>query len=173
MKYWVLTGFLVVAYLLQQSVAPTYLAFNGITPDILLVLVVSYGLLFGWEVGLAAGVIGGLLTDLTAGRFIGLHILSLGLVGLIAGLVEEKVFKDNFLLAPIGGFLGSVVSQTVVMGCLWFYGWQVSFAGSLRTTILPGAVYDMLLAILVYGRIYKYYLYLRPDPRGTIVLRRY
>lgn len=167
-----LAGLVVLAFLLQ-SVVSVYLALGGITPDFLLVVVVTFGLLFGWEVGLGAGVLGGLLIDLTAGRFIGLHVLSLGTVGLVAGLVEEKVFKDNVLLAPTGGLVGSIVSYTIIPACLWLYGWQVPFLESFRTNILPAALYNMVLAGLVYGRIYKYYLYLRPDPRGTIVLRRH
>jgi rod shape-determining protein MreD len=171
-RYTVLTGILVLAYLLQ-SVVSSYLAIGGITPDFLLVVVVTYGLLFGWEVGLSAGVFGGLLIDLTAGRFIGLHVLSLGVVGVFAGLAEDKIFKDNMLLAPVGGFMGSVASQTIVVFCLWLFGWRVPVLGALRTTILPAALYDMFLAALLYGRIYRYYLYLRPDPRGTIVIRRH
>lgn len=172
MRYWFLAGIVLVAFLLQ-SVVSTYLSVFGITPDFLLVVVVTYGLLFGWEVGLAAGALGGLLIDLTASRFIGLHVFSLGTVGLIAGLVEEKVFKENILLAPTGGFFGTVLSQVIVLGCLWLYGWQVSLVESLRGTVLPAALYNMVLALLVYDRIYKYYLFLRPDPRGTITLRRY
>jgi rod shape-determining protein MreD len=83
----VLTGLLILAFLMQ-SVVSTYLSISGITPDFLLAIVVSYGLLFGWEVGLAGGVIGGLLIDLIAGRYIGLHVLAYGTVGVVAGLVE-------------------------------------------------------------------------------------
>lgn len=172
MRYWVLTGLLIVAFLLQ-SVVSNYLAISGITPDFLLAIVVTYGLLFGWEVGLAGGVIGGLLIDLIAGRFIGLHVLTYGVVGLVAGMVEGRVFKDNILLAPIGGLTGSIVSQTIIVFCFWFFGLELSPIGVLRSTMLPAALYDMVLTILVYGRIYKYYLYLRPDPRGTIVIRRH
>lgn len=171
MRYWVLTGILVLAFLLQ-SVVSAYLAIQGITPNFLLVVVVSYGLLFGWPVGLGAGVLGGLLLDLTAGRFIGLHVLSLGVVGLAAGLTEERVFKDNLLLAPVSGLAGSIASQLIIWLCLWLYGWQVPLLPTLRTTIFPSALYDMILAIVIYGQIYRHYLYLRPDPRGTIVLRR-
>ncbi|HLN61283.1 MAG TPA: rod shape-determining protein MreD [Symbiobacteriaceae bacterium] len=172
MRYWVLTGVLILAFLLQ-SVVSSYLAIGGITPDFLLAVVVTYGLLFGWEVGLVGGVVGGLLIDLIAGRFIGLHVLSYGLVGLVAGLAEARVFKDNILLAPVGGLAGSIVSQTITVLCFWLYGLEVAPLGVLRSTILPAALYDMILTILVYGRIYRYYLYLRPDPRGTIVIRRH
>lgn len=171
MRYWWLTLILVVAYLLQ-SVVSNYLSLGGVTPDFLLAFVATYGLLFGWNIGLGAGVLGGLLLDLSAGRFIGVHVLSLGVVGLVTGLVETRIFKENVFLAPTGGFIGSVINQVIVMACLWLFGWQVSLFESLRSTILPAAVYDMVLTMLVYGRVYKYYRYLRPDPRGTIVLRR-
>lgn len=170
MRYWVLTGIVVLGYLLQ-SVVSTYLAVGQVMPDFLLAVVVPYGLLFGWPLGLGAGVVGGLLIDLTTGRFIGIHVLSLGLAGLVAGLVEDKVFKDNLLLAPIAGFVGSLLSQGVQLFCQWLYGWEIP-AGVLRTTMLPASVYAMLLTLLAYRQIYRYYLVLRPDPRGTIVLRR-
>ncbi|HEY3368166.1 MAG TPA: rod shape-determining protein MreD [Symbiobacteriaceae bacterium] len=172
MRYWVLTGIVVLAFLLQ-SVVSHYVAIQGIAPNFLLVIILTYGLLFGWPIGLGAGVLGGLLLDLTAGRFIGLHVLSLASVGLVAGLVEERVFKDNFLLAPVSGLVGSIASQLIVLVCLWLYGWQVPLWQTLRSTVFPAALYDMMLAILIYGRIYRYYLYLKPDPRGTIVLRRH
>jgi len=167
----VLTGILVSAYLLQSIVA-IYLSIGHITPDIVLIVVLSYGLLFGWEAGLVAGVVGGLLVDLTFSRYIGLHVLSMSLIGFVAGMVEEKVFKDNLLLAPIAGFFGSLANHLILMLVLALYGWQFNFVESLRTTIVPSALYDMVIAVVVYGRIHKYYLYLRPDPRGTIVLRR-
>jgi len=171
LRYWVLTALLTLAFLIQ-SVVSHYLAIFGVTPDLLQVVVVSYGLLFGWEVGIGAGVLGGLLLDLTAGRFIGLHVLSLGAVGLVAGLVEEKVFKDNVLLGPTAGFVGSLLNQIIILLCLTFFGWRVPLVESFRYMILPEALYDMVLATLVYSQLYKYYRYLRPDPRGTIVLRR-
>lgn len=172
MRYWVLAGLLVLAFLLQ-SVVVSYFSFAGVLPDLVMVMVLSYGLLFGWEVGLGAGILGGLLLDLTTARYVGLHVLTLGLVGLVSGVVEEKVFKDNILLAPTAGFVASVANQSIVFVALWVFGWKFSMVETLRYTILPAALYDMILAALVYGQIYKYYLYLKPDPRGTIVIRRH
>lgn len=172
MRYWVLAGILLLAFLVQSVLGP-FLAIRGISPNIVLVVIVAYGLLFGWQVGLAGGVVGGLLLDLTASTYVGIHVLALGTVGLLVGLAEERVFKDNVLLAAVGGLVGSLISQTVVMIVLWVFGRQFSLLGSLRDTFLPAAFYDMLLCTLIYHRIYKYYRYLRPDPRGTIVLRRH
>lgn len=170
MRYYVLAGVLLLAFLVQ-SVLGGFLAIRGIAPNVVLVVVVVYGLLFGWEMGIAAGVLGGLLLDLTTSQLIGSHVLALAAVGLMVGLVEEGVFKDNLLLPLIGGFLGSLVGQIVLVGCIWLF--RRSFPlGDLRAALLPTALYDVILCVLVYTRIYKYYRYLRPDPRGTIILRR-
>lgn len=171
MRYWVLVGLVILVFLLQ-SVVSSYLAIGGISPDLVLVVVLTFGLLFGWEVGLGAGILGGLLIDLNAGRIIGLHVLSLGSVGLATGMMEEKVFKENFLLAPTAGLIGSIVAKSIALAVLWLFGWQGQFFESFHNAILPAALYNMVLATLVYGQVYKYYLYLRPDPRGTIIVRR-
>ncbi len=170
MRYWALSVILVVTFLVQ-SVVSDYLAIQGITPNLLLVMVVCYGLLFGWQVGLGAGAIGGLLLDLTVGRFIGLHVLSLGAVGFGVGLVEERIFKDNLLLAPAVCLIGSLAHQTIIMLIYLMFGRPVM--GSFQSTILPAALYDMVLSVFVYARLYRHYLYLRPDPRGTIEIRRH
>lgn len=171
MRYWALTGILVLSYLLQSVVA-AYLAIGEVAPDFVLVVVVCYGLLFGKEIGLGAGVIGGLLLDLTTGRFIGMHVLSLGLTGLVVGMMEDKVFKDNFLLTSLVGLGGSVLCQAVQILCQLIYGWEVP-AGVVRTTVLPSAVYAMVLTLIIYRPMFRHYAYLKPDPRGTVELHRH
>jgi len=170
MRYWALTAILLVAYLVQSVLGP-FLAIAGVVPNVVLVVVVSYGLLFGWRIGLGMGFLGGLLIDLTIGQLIGSHALALGLVGLTGGLVEERVFKDNVLLAVLGGIVGSLIGQVVMLLCIWLFGRSVSLV-EFRSTLLPSLIYDTLLCILVYRQIFKLYAYLRPDPRGTIILRR-
>jgi rod shape-determining protein MreD len=170
-RYWAVTGILLLAFLLQ-SVVSNYLAIQGIAPNFLVATAATYGLLFGWEVGLAGGMAGGLLLDLMSGNLVGLHVLSYGVVGLLAGLVEPRVFKENMLLGPVAGLVLSIVSQTIEVTCRWLFGAAVSPWDSLRFTLLPAALYDMVITALVYSRIYKHYQYLKPDPRGTIVLWR-
>lgn len=164
-----LAGVLLVSFLVQ-SVLAHFLAINGIVPNVVLVVVVAYGLLFGPEVGLGAGLIGGLLLDLVFSQYVGLRLLALGTVGLGMGLVEERVFKDNLLLGSMGGLAGSFVGQSIVLVVLWIFGRLITI-DEFRT-LVQAAVYDLFLCTLVYRSLYKNYRYLRPDPRGTIVLRR-
>ncbi|MFZ5824259.1 MAG: rod shape-determining protein MreD [Bacillota bacterium] len=169
MRYWVLAGILLLAFLVQ-SVLGHFLAINQIAPNVVLVVVIAYGLLFGPEVGLIAGLLGGLLLDLTFSHYVGLRLLALGSVGLAIGMVEERVFKDNLLLGSIGGLAGSVTGQSIVLIILWIFGRMITL-DEVRTLGLA-ALYDMVLCTIIYRALYRNYRYLRPDPRGTIVLRR-
>lgn len=171
MRYWILAAIGLVGFLLE-SVLGAYLAIGGARPSPLLEITVALGMLFGWRIGLGTGIIGGLLLDLTAGRLIGLHLLSLGLVGLLVGLLEEKVFKENWFLAGLVGAGGSILAHIVNYICLAALGWRVDPIPTLVGAILPSALYNGLLTMLIYSQIYRYYQYLRPNPRGTIVLRR-
>ncbi len=170
MRYWVLTGIVLAAYLVQSVLGP-YLAIAGVVPDVVLAVAVACGLLFGWQVGLAVGFGGGLLIDLTIGQLIGSHALAGGLVGFVAGLVEERVFKDNLLLPLAGGVVGSLLGQTVVLVCLLIFGRSISLA-EFGSKLLPSVIYDTVLCMLVYWRIFRLYGFIKPDPRGIIVLRR-
>jgi rod shape-determining protein MreD len=171
MRYWALSVIGLVAYLIQ-SVLGEYVMVAGVAPSPLLDVTVAFGLLFGWRVGLGAGIFGGLLLDLTAGRFIGLHLVSIGVVGLLVGLLEELIFKDNLLLAGIIGFLGSGLANGLSYAFLALLGWRVDPIHTLTSAILPAAIYNGVLTLLIYSQLYRHYQYLRPNPRGTIVLRR-
>lgn len=171
MRYWLLAIIGLVGFLIQ-SVLGSYLAIGGAVPSPLLVITLALALLFGWKVGLGTGLIGGLLLDLSAGRLIGLNLLSLGIVGFLVGLLEDKVFKESWLLAGLVGLGGSVLAHTLNYLCLALLGWRFDPLQTLLGAVLPSAVYNSLLAMLVYSQLYRYYQYLRPNTRGTIVLRR-
>lgn len=167
MRYWALLGILGLAFLAETTVAG-FLSIVGVTPNLLLGTVVSLGLLFGPEVGLLAGALAGLLLDVEFGRYVGLHILTLGIPGLLVGQAEQRVIKENLFLPLVVGLLASLLSQWLTVAIMAFFGWRIPLLDALTGAILPGALYDAAVTVLVYGQIYRWYRYLRPDPRGAI-----
>jgi len=67
----------------------------GAKPDILLALVVFVGLFFGSGAGLEAGIAAGLGKDIFAFDYFGANAFLLGLVGVIAGAVNTKIFRES------------------------------------------------------------------------------
>lgn len=155
MKHWFLMGFLLVCSLVLQATAFNYLAVAGVKPDLLLIIVVLYGLLYGKKAG-AMGFAYGLVEDLLVGRFIGFNAISKGLMGLLIGLLEPKLFKDHILVPVIVLLVGTFVYGAIsffigmVVGMYSLFEYEVY----MRIIILQ-SVYNACLAPFLYGRYYK------------------
>lgn len=140
---------LFVAMLLQAGLAP-YLAVGEVVPNFLLLVVVTIALATGPNEGAALGFTAGLAFDLLGTVAVGPMALVLTLAGYTAGMLHEAMFAEGWLL-PLTVLaltaLGSEVAYGLVLDLL---GTDVGFWSALVTKMLPGAVYNTVLALLVY-----------------------
>lgn len=162
MRYWALAGILLIAFVLQTTLAHA-MGISGVAPDLLLCVVVSFGLLFGWEVGAISGAVAGLLFDLQWMRYIGLHALALGVVGMVAGLSERHVFKENLLLPVLAGAVGNLIAKSI--GLLLLLAFAKPIWVVYQQSLLISTVYNAVLCLIIYRWIYRRYEYLRPSVR--------
>lgn len=142
-------GALAVATLLQASLAP-YLAIAGVVPNFILLVVVTLALVEGPVAGCTVGFVGGLIFDLLGTGPVGPMALVLCITGYLAGLLHENMFAEGWLL-PITVFgiaaLGSEIAYGLILSVLGAGGGF--FVGFIRN-MLPAAVYNTALALLVY-----------------------
>ena len=73
-------AFMLLLYVGQSSLLP-FIAFHGVSADLLLLLVVSVAFLRGAKVGALVGFLAGLLQDLATGTFFGVDIFAKMLIG--------------------------------------------------------------------------------------------
>jgi len=157
-----------VATLLQAGLAP-YLAIGGVTPNFLLLVVVTLALVTGPTEGAAAGFAAGLIFDLLGTGPVGPGALVLCITGYVAGLMHEQMFAEGWLLplTVLGlASLGAEMAYALMLGLLGAGGG--SFLTVLFTKILPAAVYNTALALLVYPWLARF---LRRD-RAMTTFRR-
>lgn len=140
---------LLVATLLQVGVAP-YVAIGGVTPNFLLIAVVTIALAAGPNEGVVAGFAGGLLFDLLSTSALGPMTLVLTVTGYMAGLLHEQLFAEGWLLPLTVLGIASLISETAYALLLALVGVPVPFWSALFTKVLPGAAYDTALALLIY-----------------------
>lgn len=95
--------------------------------------------------GAAIGLITGLLEGSFAGRYIGSFLVSRTLVGFLAGVLEERVFRDNLLFALFMVFSGSLLIE----GCFFLFAPRPHVVAWAVRTLLS-AVYNTLLALPLY-----------------------
>jgi len=152
---------IVVATILQIGLAP-YLSIGGVTPNFLLLVVVTLALTSGPTEGAIAGFAAGLLFDLLSTGPVGPMVLVLSATGYFAGLLHEQMFAEGWLL-PITVFAIAALSAEVAYGLLLgLLGEGGAFWRAFVTKMLPGAVYNTALALLVYPWLARFLRHERP-----------
>jgi rod shape-determining protein MreD len=152
---------LFVATLLQAGLAP-YLAIGGVVPNFMLLVVVTLALVEGPGAGAAVGFTAGLIFELLGTGPVGPMILVLTLTGYFAGLMHEQLFAEGWLL-PLTvlaiASLGAEVAYGLILNLLGAGGpFLVTFA----TKMLPGALYNIALALMIYPWLARFLRVDRP-----------
>jgi rod shape-determining protein MreD len=145
---------LITAIVLQIAIAPQIAVF-GVVPNLVFLVVVTLALVEGPVAGCAAGFAGGLLFDLLGSSVVGPYALVFCVVGYLAGLLEANLFAESWLLPVTVVFvagLGSEISYGVIMAVL---DAGQPFGGAFLRIMLPGAVYNTVLVVLLYPLLAK------------------
>ncbi len=82
--------------ILQTTVVPL-IAINGVTPDLIMILLVFYSMRLGQMYGTVLGFFYGFLFDLITGTLLGSTMLAKTLAGFIAGYFSNENKVDNYL----------------------------------------------------------------------------
>ena len=152
---------LLVATVLQAGLAP-YLAIAGVTPNFLLLVVVTIALVEGPGPGAAVGFTAGLIFDLLGSGPVGPMILVLTLTGYLAGLMHENMFAEGWLLPLTVMAIASLSAEVAYGLILILLGSGAPFWVTFFTKMLPGAVYNTVLALLIYPWLARFLRQDRP-----------
>jgi rod shape-determining protein MreD len=143
------------ALVLQTAVFP-HLSLFGLRPDLLMVVVAAWGLVYGPGAGFLFGLSAGLAQDLFSGQYVGLFALSKALVGFLAGVVEGKIFKQTIWVPTAAIGVAVFLQEILVWICLRLLGARAP-ALDILTVGLPVALYSLAIAPLVYRQILLYH----------------
>ncbi|NTW28033.1 MAG: rod shape-determining protein MreD [Coriobacteriia bacterium] len=140
---------LLAAFVIQAGFAP-YLAIGGVVPNFLLLAVITLALVQGPNAGTTLGFAAGLLFDLLGSGPVGPMTLVLSITGYFAGTMHEAIFAEGWLLPLTVLAIASLMTGVAYVLMLDLLGtggalWSIFF-----TRIVPGAVYNTVLALLIY-----------------------
>lgn len=150
-----------VATILQAGLAP-YLAIGGVVPDFLLLVVVTLALVEGPGAGASAGFAAGLMFDLLGTGPLGPAILVLTVTGYLAGMMHEAMFAEGWLL-PLTVLAIAAISAELAYGLVMdLLNAGGPFMATFTHKMLPGALYNVALALLVYPWLARFLRQDRP-----------
>lgn len=156
----VLGIFVLVAFL--QVTLLDAVGISGIKPDLVMVLVVFYGFLYGPREGAFWGFAGGFFLDAAAGSYFGLNALVHLVAGYLAGVVQAALYKDNPFVVALITFLIGLFSGLLHYFFLSYLGVAVSPAVALLKINLFGALYNAAAALVLFRWFFR--AYKRPYP---------
>ena len=146
----ILWAILVVVTVLIEARWPYTLRIQGVVPQLVLVLVVYFGITEGEERAMFTGLLGGIFKDVAADAALGHYVLCLVVVGYLVGTASRRLITDNPAVKA-----GVVFSATVLYGLVYIaldYIQRADAANvyALLATVFPQAFYTALLTPVLF-----------------------
>ncbi len=148
---------------MQVTLAP-FVKISGVHPDLVLILVIGWVILRGVGEGLVWGVIGGLSLDLISSAPFGVFTLTMLLVALAASLSHGRVFGSSIVLPLSLTFPLSILFNALALLLLNLLGRPVIWADALIYVLVPAAIFDTVVMMLIFPLLYLLNRALNPQP---------
>lgn len=148
-RFLIITTELLICFLLESMVA-VHLPFHNIVPDLLVIIVVGCGWMFGSNQGMLYGFIAGLLIDFSSDTPLGFAAVLYVLIGFFAGLFR-KFYKRSDCVTPL-----IIVAFTEIVYMTFYYlinfltKGHSQYSVFLQGKILPRVTLTVLLAVFIY-----------------------
>lgn len=146
--------FIFLVVLLQTTLAD-YIKIYNVKPNLILILVVSVALLRGNGEGAVIGFTTGLIMDMLFGRILGFFALLGMYLGLIIGSVNKRLYRENFLVVIFFTFVSTIAYEGAVYSLNAFMRGDVELLYPFTRIILPEAIYNSVVSILVYAIVIR------------------
>ena len=139
----------ILAYVLQCTVLKS-ISLASISPNILIVVVVTFALMHGQTEGMVTGFFMGLLIDIQFGDVIGIYAFIYLLIGFLCGLLKPHYTKDNIKLPMLIITLSEAAYGISICILMFVLRSEFHFFYYLTHNIIPELVYTVVAAVPVY-----------------------
>jgi len=143
-----------ICFILQTTVFQK-LSIAGIAPNLMIIVVASFGLMRGQREGLIIGFICGLIIDLFFGKYLGIYSIIYMYLGYLNGKFQKNYYPDDIKLPLLLISVSDVVYNLLVYIFLFLFRARFQFFYYLKTIILPELIYTLVITILLYFILLK------------------
>lgn len=148
-RWWTTAGALLGALILQVMIAP-HIAVFGVTPNLLLLVVITLAFVEGSSAGATAGFVAGLLMDLLSTGPIGAWALVMSVTGYLSGSLRRNLFAEGWLAPVTVGVIAALVADLAYLIVVTVIGVGPAFWTAFGRLVLPRALYNAALVMLAY-----------------------
>lgn len=147
-------GLVFFAFFIQTSIFPL-IPFLSCSPNLLLIITFSYGLIYGEYIGILTGIFCGLLCDMYFNGEFGLYILIYSVIGYLNGVLNASFYEDSIvlpmMLACVNGFIYNF--YVYIMHFLIRRKFDIPFY--IFKVMLPNVLFTLIATVIIYKFLYK------------------
>lgn len=159
-------------YFLQENFF-NWFTIAGVMPNLFVIFVLFIGLFSGRNKGTVYGLVIGLMLDILVGNKMGIYTITLGAIGLTAGIFAKNFSKDSritimlmvagltFAYELIVYLLNYFISNTNLELLIFF------------RILLIEVIYNIILTVIIYPLLKKFGYYIEHEYKGDKILTRY
>lgn len=146
-----------------MTLAP-FVKISGVHPDLVVILIIGWVILRGPGEGLTWALIGGLCLDLVSGAPFGVFTFTALLVALVANISHGRIFGSSIVLPLSLTFPLSLLFNGLALLWLALLGRPVIWSDAFFNVLLPAAVFNTVVMMLVFPLLYLLNRWLNPQP---------
>ncbi len=136
-------------FLLQSTLFKTF-SIGDISPNLLLILTVSFALMRGKREGMFVGFAGGLLSDLMFGSTVGLTSLLYVIIGYLCGYCYRIFYDDDIKMPVLLIALSDIGYGIGEYGLGFLLRGRIDFFYYFGRIIIPEMIYTVVITLITY-----------------------
>ncbi len=150
MRRVIVLGLLIIVNFSLQSTIFGFHDINSITPNLLLILTMSFGLMRGRKEGLLVGLFSGFLMDVFFSSVLGPYMFLYMVLGYVNGFFHKNYIIEDVLLPLLVIVADEFIFNIAIYFVFFLLHNQLDFGLYVRKIILPETLCTTLLTILIY-----------------------
>ncbi len=166
MKRNIILFFIILCGFVFQTTLFQALSFGGISPNILIIITVSYGFMYGKKCGMVTGFLCGLLMDVFYGDVLGFYALVYLYIGAANGVFHSIFYQDDIKLPLMLILASDFVYSFTCYVLLYLLRGRFDLIFYLKRVILPEIVYTIFVTVFIYPCILLLYRTMDEIERG-------
>ena len=141
-----------IAYILQSSVF-NIIAYDGISVDLILLLVIFFSIIYD-KYAILYGFCAGLFQDLASGSFLGIHTLSLVIICILIHKISQLIYKENIFLPIVASVFSTFLNYFIIALFIFLLGYSYNIWLVINNMIIA-LIYNLVFAYPVYFIVVK------------------
>ena len=140
---------IIISFLLQTTLLSFHNA-SGYSPNLLMIITMSFGIMRGRKEGMLTGFVSGFLMDVFFNDYMGVYMLIFMTIGYVNGFFHKNFILENAFLPVCIISADEIVFNTVIYLALYLLRNRTDYMYYLINVILPETILTVIATIIIY-----------------------